>query len=110
MHISRSYLDSLRPLVDEFCLPEACLIADIIEHYVKRDISFDPSYIYTDVNKAVSSLHSTGMLHSEILKDLPRYLERKDDIAGFFNKLKDADKKASGHSPKLLNWRFSSFC
>lgn len=40
--ISSSELSSFRPMVDLFCLPETCLISDVIQHFVDRGMPFHP--------------------------------------------------------------------
>ena len=71
------------------------LISDVIEFFVQKKLKFDPSYVYNDITKAVGLIHSTKLLHNEIMKNLPLYL-KKDDAAGiatFLTRLKKAGKK-----------------
>lgn len=92
-HVSKTYLDHLRPLIDKFSMAEACVISDIIEYCSDKNSNVDPSFLYTDVSKAVYYVHASGLLHKEILKDLPKYLDKTDDLVEFFGRLKDYKKK-----------------
>jgi hypothetical protein len=79
--------------VDRFCLPEACLIADLIDYCKKKRVSFDPTYLYNDVFKALNHIHSSGELHNEITSNLPKYLERSNFLGQFLERLRAAGKK-----------------
>lgn len=57
--VSGTELAGFRPLVDLFCLPEACLISDVIQHFVNRGTPFHPAYVYSDVKSAVGYLHES---------------------------------------------------
>lgn len=74
-HINGAYLrEHFRPMIDNFSLPEACLISDTIEYFRGTEMSFDPGYIYADVTKAITGLHISGTLHESIARDIPKYL------------------------------------
>lgn len=74
-HINGAYArDHFRPMIDNFSLPEACLISDTIEYFLGTEMSFDPGYIYADVCKAIGTLHIHGSLHEEISRDISKYL------------------------------------
>ncbi|KAJ0091531.1 hypothetical protein Patl1_14438 [Pistacia atlantica] len=47
-HIGRDQARGLVGLMDFFCFSEACLIADIVQHFVDAKLEFDASYIYQD--------------------------------------------------------------
>ena len=53
---------------------KACLIADIVQHFVNAKLEFDASYIYQDVNRAIQYVHRSGLAHRGILSDPHRYL------------------------------------
>ncbi|KAH9314644.1 hypothetical protein KI387_023271, partial [Taxus chinensis] len=44
-HISRDYAPNLIGLMDLFCFSEACLISDIIQHFVDEKLDFDAFYM-----------------------------------------------------------------
>lgn len=53
---------------------QACLIADIVQHFVDAKLEFDPSYVYQDVNQAIQHVHRSGLVHRGILSDPQKYL------------------------------------
>lgn len=53
---------------------QACLIADIVQHFVDAKLEFDASYIYQDVNCAIQHVHRSGLAHRGILSDPCKYL------------------------------------
>ncbi|XP_028079642.1 5'-nucleotidase domain-containing protein DDB_G0275467-like [Camellia sinensis] len=52
----------------------ACLIADIVQHFVDAKLEFDAPYVYQDVNRAIQHVHGSGLAHRGILSDPQRYL------------------------------------
>ncbi|KAL9271450.1 5'-nucleotidase domain-containing protein [Drosera capensis] len=73
-HIGRDQARGLVSLMDVFCFSEACLIADIVQHFVDEQLEFDSSYVYQDVNHAIQHVHRSGLVHREILSNPPKYL------------------------------------
>ena len=69
MVVTGAELAAFRPMVDLFCLPEACLISDVIQHFVDRGMPFHPGYVYQDVKAAVGYLHESGVLRGTISAD-----------------------------------------
>lgn len=53
---------------------QACLIADIVQHFVDAKLEFDASYVYQDVNQAIQHVHRSGLAHRGILSDPQKYL------------------------------------
>lgn len=53
---------------------QACLIADIVQHFVDAKLDFDACYVYQDVNRAIQYVHRSGLVHRGILNDPYRYL------------------------------------
>lgn len=53
---------------------QACLIADIVQHFVDAKLEFDAGYVYQDVNRAIQYVHQSGLVHGGILSDPNRYL------------------------------------
>jgi len=96
LHIPKSYqLQYLRNLYDLFCLPETCLISDIIQFFVDDGTPFDPSYVYQDVTTAVNAIHTNGSLHYNIMRDLPKYLEKtkNGELGQLLKMIKDNGKR-----------------
>lgn len=59
---------------------QACLIADIVQHFVDAKLEFDARYVYEDVNRAIQYVHNSGLVHRGILADPPRYLVKNVSI------------------------------
>ncbi|XP_028078676.1 5'-nucleotidase domain-containing protein DDB_G0275467 isoform X2 [Camellia sinensis] len=79
-HIGRDQARGLVSLMDFFCFSEACLIADIVQHFVDAKLEFDASYVYQDVNRAIQHVHRSGLAHRGILSDPQRYLVKNDSL------------------------------
>lgn len=63
-----------------FSFLQACLIADIVQHFVDAKLEFDARYVYEDVNRAIQYVHNSGLVHRGILADPPRYLVKNVSI------------------------------
>eukprot|EP01125_Pyxidicula_operculata_P003486 TRINITY_DN143_c1_g1_i5.p1 TRINITY_DN143_c1_g1~~TRINITY_DN143_c1_g1_i5.p1 ORF type:complete len:216 (-),score=46.91 TRINITY_DN143_c1_g1_i5:101-748(-) len=97
-HISMKHFPNLRPMIDNFSLPEICLISDTIEYFHNNNMSFDPAYVYADVTKAITHIHTSYKLHQEVLKDLPLYLpSSRPKITEFLQRMKKQGIKVSIH-------------
>ncbi|XP_041017364.1 5'-nucleotidase domain-containing protein DDB_G0275467 isoform X1 [Juglans microcarpa x Juglans regia] len=92
-HIGRDQARGLVGLMDFFCFSEACLIADIVQHFVDAKLEFDACYIYEDVNRAIQHVHHSGLVHRGILADPPRYLVKNGELLRFLRMLRDKGKK-----------------
>ncbi|XP_056692667.1 uncharacterized protein [Spinacia oleracea] len=79
-HIGRHQAQGLVSLMDFFCFSEACLIADIVQHFVDEKLEFDASYVYHDVNHAIQHVHRSGVAHKSIISDPQRYLVKNDSL------------------------------
>lgn len=83
----------LTQFLDLFSMPEATLLADIVEYLLGHGIPFDPEYLYEDVQTTVQEVHNLGDIHTAIASDLERYVERTPRIPVYLNRLKGAKKK-----------------
>lgn len=92
-HIGRDQARGLVGLMDFFCFSEACLIADIIQHFVDAKLDFDASYVYQDVTDAIQHVHKSGLLHRSILSDPQKYLMKNSQVLRFLKMLKEKGKK-----------------
>ncbi|XP_015575578.1 5'-nucleotidase domain-containing protein DDB_G0275467 isoform X2 [Ricinus communis] len=92
-HIGRDQARGLVGLMDFFCFSEACLIADIVQHFVDAKLEFDASYIYQDVNRAIQHVHRSGLVHRGILFDPHKYLVKNGQLLHFLRTLKEKGKK-----------------
>ncbi|XP_044472277.1 5'-nucleotidase domain-containing protein DDB_G0275467 [Mangifera indica] len=91
--IGRDQAHGLVGLMDFFCFSEACLIADIVQHFVDARLEFDASYIYQDVNRAIQHVHRSGLVHRGILSDPHRYLVKNGKVLHFLKMLREKGKK-----------------
>lgn len=92
-HIGRDQARGLVGLMDFFCFSEACLIADIVGHFVDAQLDFDASYVYEDVNRSIQHVHRSGLVHRGILSDPQRYLVKNGQLLQFLRMLKEQGKK-----------------
>ncbi|GAB2219181.1 hypothetical protein Drorol1_Dr00006812 [Drosera rotundifolia] len=92
-HIGRDQAHGLVSLMDVFCFSEACLIADIVQHFVDEQLEFDSSYVYQDVNHAIQHVHRSGLVHREILSNPPKYLVKNGQLYHFLQMLREKGKK-----------------
>ncbi|XP_051127518.1 uncharacterized protein LOC127248960 [Andrographis paniculata] len=92
-HIGRDLARGLVGLMDFFCFSEACLIADIVQHFVDAKLEFDPTYVYQDVNRAIQHVHQSGLMHRAILSDPKKYLVKNGQMLRFIRMLRENGKK-----------------
>ncbi|KDP42789.1 hypothetical protein JCGZ_00488 [Jatropha curcas] len=92
-HIGRDQARGLVGLMDFFCFSEACLIADVVQHFVDAKLEFDASYIYQDVNRAIQHVHRSGLVHRGILSDPYKYLVKNGQLFCFLRMLREKGKK-----------------
>ncbi|CAI9782996.1 unnamed protein product [Fraxinus pennsylvanica] len=92
-HIGRDQARGLVGLMDFFCFSEACLIADIVQHFVEAELEFDASYVYQDVNRAIQHVHRSGLAHRGILADPHKYLVKNGQLLRFLRMLREKGKK-----------------
>ena len=65
----------LKPLNDLFSTAEACLLADVVQWFVDKEIPFDPRSVVTDVLSAITKAHVSGQLHRTVCENLDTYIE-----------------------------------
>ncbi|KAK1289988.1 hypothetical protein QJS10_CPB18g00299 [Acorus calamus] len=92
-HIGRDQARGLVGLMDIFCFSEACLIADIVQHFVDAKLEFDACYIFQDVKHAIHHIHSCGVVHRRILSEPQKYFVKKGEVLPFLRRLRDNGKK-----------------
>ncbi|KAG1326488.1 5'-nucleotidase domain-containing protein [Cocos nucifera] len=106
-HIGRDQARRLVGLMDFFCFSEACLIADIVQHFVDAKLDFDFSYVYEDVNHAIQHVHRSGLAHKEIIADPHKYLVKNvSEPTVMFSE----DAKAEGKETLPANQFSILFC
>ncbi|XP_078150865.1 HAD-superfamily hydrolase, subfamily IG, 5'-nucleotidase isoform X1 [Carex rostrata] len=92
-HIGRGIRRGLVALMDFFCFSEACLIADIVQHFVDAKLDFDTSYVYDDINHAIQHVHRSGLVHRQILAEPHKFLVKNERMFHFLQLLKEKGKK-----------------
>ncbi|KAL3682481.1 hypothetical protein R1sor_000503 [Riccia sorocarpa] len=92
-HISVSDIPNMVALMDLFCLSEACLISDVIQHFVDQNMEFDSAYVYDDVKRSINYVHRSGLMHSAVLADREKYLVKNDAVVEMLKTLKARGKK-----------------
>ncbi|GJM98754.1 hypothetical protein PR202_ga15791 [Eleusine coracana subsp. coracana] len=92
-HIGRDQARQLVGLMDVFCFSEACLLADIVQHFVDAKLEFDASYVYEDVNQSIQHVHRSGLIHRKILSEPQKFLKKNSQVFRFLKMLKEKGKK-----------------
>ncbi|TVU09583.1 hypothetical protein EJB05_43067, partial [Eragrostis curvula] len=92
-HIGRDQALQLVGLMDVFCFSEACLLADIVQHFVDAKLEFDACYVYEDVNQSIQHVHRSGLIHRKILSEPQKFLKKNSQVFRFLKMLKDKGKK-----------------
>ena len=93
-HVSQDYLSHyMYQLTDLFSLPEACLIADVIQYFSEQRVRFDPRYVLEDVKACIRSLHESGEIHAEVVGNMDKYLRHNPVLLSFLSNLKSQGKK-----------------
>lgn len=60
---------------------QACLIADIVQHFVDAKLDFDTSCVYDDINHAIQHVHRSGLVHRQILAEPHKFLVKNVSVA-----------------------------
>ncbi|BFZ06162.1 hypothetical protein BsWGS_09201 [Bradybaena similaris] len=80
IHVPVDYMNTfygvgpMHQMVDLFALPEVSLISLVTEYFLNNNINYDSEYVFYDIRNTVQSIHTSGILHQAILKDLDVYL------------------------------------
>lgn len=94
-HVTRDRLPHLRPLYDQYALPEADLLSQVMQLFVDLGMAFDPASVFEDVLCAIGSVHigSNPQLHTAITARPDAYLDRNEALVRFLARLKREDKR-----------------
>ncbi|MEE2789723.1 MAG: HAD-IG family 5'-nucleotidase [Myxococcota bacterium] len=78
-----------------FSLPEATLLAGIIEHYEGggRTLPWSYSQLFDDIRTCIDEAHADNTLKAEILADLPKFIVKDQDLAPTLHRLRSAGKR-----------------
>ena len=80
-------------MADVFCLPEVCLLSDIVTHLEVHGAPFNPASVYADVSSVVSMLHKSGRMHREVMQNFPRYMKPAPKLSVLLKKLRASGRK-----------------
>ncbi|KAL3311386.1 hypothetical protein Ciccas_010031, partial [Cichlidogyrus casuarinus] len=91
-HIPKAALHSsarreIIQLMDFFVIPEINLLSNIIEYFERHGVKYEASFVYNDVSTAVRSLHKSGFLHSEIMKNPEKYIKPNQNLRALLERL-----------------------
>lgn len=77
-----------------FALPEACLLAGIIELYEKKlSKTVDYRKLYDDIREAIDTVHRDNSLKKIIRADIGRYIFKDEELGPALHKLRSGGKK-----------------
>ncbi len=77
-----------------FALPEACLLAGIIELYeMKLKRPLDYPKLYTDIREAIDTVHRDNSLKKIIRENIGRYIFKDTELGPALHKLRSGGKK-----------------
>ncbi|CAG8505855.1 4659_t:CDS:10 [Ambispora gerdemannii] len=100
VHISQEYLNDMYQLNDLFSIPEACLLADVIQYFNEHNVKFHPRYLVEDIRAAARIIHLGasrdgigGQLHHMIINNIPEFLEKAPRLVAYLEKLRAQGKK-----------------
>mmetsp|Transcript_2934 Transcript_2934/g.5540 ORF Transcript_2934/g.5540 Transcript_2934/m.5540 type:complete len:658 (-) Transcript_2934:472-2445(-) len=83
----------LKPLNDLFSMAECCLMADVVQFFLDRDIPFCPRSAVNDVLGSITNTHISGEFHREVARVPERYFEEKPYLKGVLDSLRDSGKR-----------------
>jgi len=77
-----------------FALPEACLLAGIIELYeTKLGRECNYTKLYDDIREAIDSVHRDNTLKAIVRADLSKYIYKDEELGPALHKLRSGGKK-----------------
>jgi len=93
LRVSRSYVQkNLHMMKDLFALPEACLYADVLDLLIHTNQSFVPSYVVSDIRRAIGFTHETELLHKTIARNPAKFLDPNPDLVKYLMRLRSAER------------------
>jgi len=94
LHLSRHYVNTNCVWVNDlFSLSEACLLSDVVQLAVDAGIDFDPYALQQDVQKAISHVHSSGLLRDAVARDPEMFLHANPSLKPLLTKWREAGKQ-----------------
>ncbi|KAJ2710048.1 hypothetical protein H4R19_003945, partial [Coemansia spiralis] len=98
-HVAPDYAKNhMYQLNDIYSVPEATLLADMIQYFSEHSIPFHPRYLAEDIRAAGEYIHkgdgiSLSPLHSEIMNNIGDYLNPAPELMQLLNDLRRAGKR-----------------
>ncbi|KAI9506228.1 hypothetical protein GGI26_000416 [Coemansia sp. RSA 1358] len=98
-HVPLDYVkNQLYHLNDIYSVPEATLLADIIQYFSEHNIPFHPRYLAEDIRTAGEYIHkgdgiSRSPLHTVIMSNIGDYLNRAPELLDILQTLKNEGKR-----------------
>lgn len=98
-HVAPEYAKShLYQLNDIYSVPEATMLADIIQYFTNNNIPFHPRYLAEDIRTAAEYIHkgdgiSRSPLHTAIMNNIDMYLDRAPELLSILQALKNEGKR-----------------
>ncbi|KAI7828340.1 5' nucleotidase family-domain-containing protein [Kickxella alabastrina] len=98
-HVAPAYVKGqLNQLNDLYSIPEATMLADIIQYFTEHNIPFHPRYLAEDIRTAGEYIHkgdgiSLSPLHKTIMSNIGDYLERAPELLQILESLKREGKR-----------------
>lgn len=94
LHLSRKYVEENCVWVNDlFSLSEACLLSDVVQLAVDAEIDFDPYALQQDVQKAISHVHSSGLLRDAVANDPALFLHANPSLKPLLKRWRDSGKQ-----------------
>jgi HAD superfamily 5'-nucleotidase-like hydrolase len=72
---------------------EACMYAAIIGAYAERGLPLAFARLFDDIRECIDEAHRDDSIQHPVLADLPRYVERDEQLAVTLHKLRSAGKR-----------------
>lgn len=83
----------LKPLNDRFSMAECCLIADVVQFFLDRNIPFCPRNAVNDVLKAIGETHISGDFHRLVAEQPGKYFNESPHLRTVLEALKESGKR-----------------
>lgn len=94
LHMSRFYMDTHCVWVNDlFSLSEACLLSDVVQLALDEGIDFDPFALQQDVQRAISHVHSSGIMRSAVQQRPELFLHANPELKPLLRRWRDSNKQ-----------------
>lgn len=76
-----------------YALSEVAVYAAVIDHVETHGGEVDYGRLFTDIRECADLSHQDGSILDDVLRDLPRYVERDPELGVLLHKLRSAGKR-----------------